>query len=151
MAHLEELRVPIEGTSSHYLAGKYDYFHLSKLLKNHREGVRSELYFKTRSRNIYKIAFDDDDSKTQGEGFFLTNIRHPKAKYELTSGELNYGEVKLQKQFLYGHGMNTTQVIKIVRVITDARSDLQRLNEAIMVSDYFTAIRKGGLKTASNK
>ncbi len=132
----------------HYIARSFEQFNfislrsdLSSLTAMLGGDKFTEVYFKTKSENIYKV-FQERNEYGQPEKWVLINKNNPTVKYYLTDAEMYYGLVELNKKYYYGYGY-TTEVSQIVCVNSGRiHSSIGLEPEATIVQQFNVSFRK---------
>jgi hypothetical protein len=145
--------------NGHYLARSFERFNLvsmrgdlSSLSAMLGGGKFTEVYFSTKSGNIYKI-FQEKDEFGQPSSWVMVSKNTPTKKHSLSDAEMYYGYLKIGEKFLYSFGCYSTDVTEIVCVVSDnIRLNIENAPEATIVQKFNSRL-KGNLavKNITNK
>ena len=82
----------------------------------HGSAAFTEVYFSTKSGNVYKIFRPVKDQRNSPAGWFMINVRGTKGQreplhgYQFSQGELLSARLEVGRSFRYGAGVTTTVV-----------------------------------------
>ena len=106
-----------KGTKGYFVAmeheGKYYLRNAAKKEKNDQIRTDVEIYFQTKSGNIYRI-YESRNKDIQGCPWVLINMKTGE-RYQLTLGELRYAFIEIDWNFTFGNTV-TNKITKIQTV-----------------------------------
>lgn len=96
----------------------------------------TEVYFRTKSGNIYKI-FQEKNEFSQSGKWVLINKNNPGVKYYPNDGEMYYANLRINEKFYYGNGGYTSEVSEIVCVNSERiYPNISYAKDAVIVKNF---------------